>query len=171
MIDLWPEQLEDTEIRSPVSILREQATLLGSKTNNLVQADVEIGNTATGNFLYHFFIVAPTLNNYHYRLFSVEHDIALYPSLIYVGEELGQELGAQPKSQLAVEKAADRLQSMVWANSILPRATVDYYLSVNSEDEFVNTLKLILNSNVTKQVISALLSQISVRETNVLSPW
>lgn len=56
-----------SESDSPVSIMREQAKLLGDKTNNLVKADVGDGSPNNGRFVYHFYIVAPTLNNYHFR--------------------------------------------------------------------------------------------------------
>jgi len=40
MSDLWPKDIGNTNLRAPVSILREQASLLGEKTQNLVKADV-----------------------------------------------------------------------------------------------------------------------------------
>ena len=41
MVDLWPEDIAVyTKLRSPATILREQASLLGDRTQNLVEADV-----------------------------------------------------------------------------------------------------------------------------------
>jgi hypothetical protein len=172
MLDLWPEQLEDDTMRSPVSVLQEQAALLGSKTKNLVQAEVEIGNTANDNFLYHFFIVAPTLNNYHYRLFSVEHGITLYPALIYLEEELGQEVGAQPLNQVPANYLEQlRLQQeQIWIKvGFLTQPETQYKLKVDTVEEFLKALSAILSSTVTKRVVAALLSQINVRTTSMIS--
>ncbi len=43
MTDLWPETIGTVRVKSPVAILREQASLLGQKTQNLVQAQVKGG--------------------------------------------------------------------------------------------------------------------------------
>ncbi len=160
MTDLWPDQLDAFNLKAPVAILREQATLLGQKTKNLVQAEVENGTNVNGDFTYHFFIVAPTLNNYHYRLFTIEHKITLYPVQIYLGEDLGQELGASrnplTEAQLAMKQT---LRGMgLWPPSGVP----PYYVSAQSEDEFVGVLKVILSSQITLQVISALRSQLII---------
>lgn len=40
MVDLWPADIGEPNIRTPVSILREQASLLGEKTNNIVEGQV-----------------------------------------------------------------------------------------------------------------------------------
>ena len=40
MIDLWPKDLRTTTMTTPVTILREQASLLGVKTRNIVRAEV-----------------------------------------------------------------------------------------------------------------------------------
>jgi hypothetical protein len=39
-IDLWPKTKFETDVVTPVSILRRQAALLGEKTQQLVTADV-----------------------------------------------------------------------------------------------------------------------------------
>ena len=62
MEDLWPKEIGTAEITSPVAILREQASLLGQKTKNLVEADVSPLNNDTDTIFYHFYIVAPALD-------------------------------------------------------------------------------------------------------------
>jgi hypothetical protein len=74
--DLWGE-IGTTVTRSPVSILREQAALLGSKTNNFVEARVDT-STFRDTFIHAFNIVVPALD-YTYQLFSVQHGVDMYP--------------------------------------------------------------------------------------------
>ena len=38
--DLWPDDIAVTSLQVPVTILRQQATLLGEKTKNLVEGEV-----------------------------------------------------------------------------------------------------------------------------------
>jgi hypothetical protein len=61
-----------------VTILREQAALLGQKTRQQVLAEVETRNA--GEMLVHsFVIVVPALDNYKYELFKVQHGVPSYP--------------------------------------------------------------------------------------------
>ena len=63
MLDLWPEDIGPIpDLKSPVTILREQASLLGKKTNNLVEAELvqlEAVISEDREFSYAFLIVAP----------------------------------------------------------------------------------------------------------------
>ncbi len=165
MQDLWSKNIGKSIDNSPVTIMREQAKLLGQKTNNLVEAEVGIGSSTNGKFVYHFYIVASTLNDYHFRLFTVEHDIEMYPLTIYVDEVLGEELGAGPS-----KTAAAVLQKQV--NEILTGAgyakpSGQYILAISSESDFVDNLRKILNSKRSQQVINVLLSQMNVDYTRV----
>jgi hypothetical protein len=75
--DLWGE-IEATQIRTPLVILREQAALLGAKTKNLVEASV---NThADGDtFIHNFNLDVPALGRYRYNLFNIQHGPSIYP--------------------------------------------------------------------------------------------
>jgi hypothetical protein len=75
--DLWGD-IQPSAVRTPVAILREQAALLGNNTQNLVEAKVETSGIA-GNFIHSFNLVAPALDNYKYKLFTVHHGPELYP--------------------------------------------------------------------------------------------
>ncbi|MFN0166527.1 MAG: hypothetical protein ACKV22_08850 [Bryobacteraceae bacterium] len=82
--DFWGE-IQQSDVRPPVAILREQAALLGAKTNNLIEARVdtspdinELGET-TESFHYSFNLVVPALEFYRYCLFTIRHGIGLYP--------------------------------------------------------------------------------------------
>jgi len=79
--DLWGD-IQAKAIRTPVSILREQATLLGPKTQNLIEAKVAT-TTELGTFFHSFNLVVPALDSYTYRLFRVSHQIELYPIRVH----------------------------------------------------------------------------------------
>jgi hypothetical protein len=78
--DLWGD-IQTEKIRTPVSILREQAALLGPKTQNIVEAKVDT-RSERGDFYHYFTLVVPALDNYKYNLFAISHDIRLYPVLV-----------------------------------------------------------------------------------------
>lgn len=79
--DLWGD-IAPAAVRTPVSILREQASLLGAKTKNTIEGNVE--SRVSGSLLNHSFnLVVPALDNYTYELFQISHDVNLYP--IHVG--------------------------------------------------------------------------------------
>lgn len=89
MPDLWPQDLGDSTVTPPVSILREQAEALGKKTSGLVTARVQ--TTAAGDKLHHsFYLEVPSLDDYTYRLFGVEHPMELFPAVIYLDAAGGQ---------------------------------------------------------------------------------
>lgn len=74
--NLWPDFVIET-IKSPKAILKEQAGYLIAKTNNVLSADVETSHYKN-DISHEFYVVAPALNNYRYRLFSVSHGIVNY---------------------------------------------------------------------------------------------
>jgi hypothetical protein len=75
--DLWPDNIADSKLTTPITILKEQGALLGEKTKQLVTA--EVVTQTTGNlFVHSFYLMAPTLN-YRYELFRASHGINFYP--------------------------------------------------------------------------------------------
>ena len=64
--------------RTPLSILREQAALLGEKTGNLVEAQ-DSRDTYGPEFVLALNLVVPGLDNYTYQILKVRHPVALYP--------------------------------------------------------------------------------------------
>lgn len=80
--NLWPEFNLDEVIRSPKTILNEQAEFLAKKTKNLLMANVK---TYVGNnkIRHDFEIIAPKLNGYKYTLFNITHEsVFIYPCII-----------------------------------------------------------------------------------------
>ncbi len=137
MTDLWPSDLGTVTIKSPVTILREQASILGAKTNNIVKARVvkTMAQSVSGTMLpfnFEFQINAPALDNYSYRLFIIAYDVDLYPVKFRwldaaIVEEMG--LGREPG------------------------------LTASGPEEFNAILARIFGSQKTRHVIHAILSQ------------
>ncbi len=79
---LWGD-LEFSELmETPVTILRRQAALIGEQTNRVIEGVVETRG-ADDTFVYELSLVMPSLDNYQFKLISVQHDISLYPLTIY----------------------------------------------------------------------------------------
>lgn len=152
--DLWPEDLiGQPEIKAPVTILKEQASLLGKKTKNLIEAEVRpdqevetpttleriMGQTRPrlllneGEFRYDFYLVAKTLG-YRYKLLSIQHDINLYPVAMLPDEDIMMEISDGQKVQKQ------------WAKS---------------EPELIELLQRIFTAQKTRRVIQALLAQMT----------
>ena len=75
--DLWPVHFETPESLPPVALLRYQATLLGTKTRHIVEAVVEsrAPAEAKGTVYHNFYLIAPLLGDYKYKLFFVAHNL------------------------------------------------------------------------------------------------
>lgn len=73
-VSLWPSNLMPSNHRLPEDVLREQAQELARATNGLLQGLVEPGSH--GEWLtFNFYVVAPRLDSYSYRLFKVRHKV------------------------------------------------------------------------------------------------
>lgn len=128
--DLWPSDIAKEKVSTPISILRAQAARLGQKTGNLVEGRVD--TLAREDRIYHRFrLLAPALDNYTYELFRVSHPATMYP--IRVEEE---------PDQTQREKLISSKRKMI-----------------HSEDEFVEWLRSVLASELTRRVVEALVSQ------------
>jgi hypothetical protein len=86
--DLWGE-IAPSAVRTPASILREQASLLGSKTNHLIEGQVDT-QVSGSRFNHSFNLVAPALENYSYELFRIWHEVNIYP--VSYGYQRGEQL-------------------------------------------------------------------------------
>jgi len=137
--NLWPTDIEVTSVTPPVTILGQQATMLGNMTKNIILGDVKARESEEYDFSYIFYIVAPALNNYRYKLLTIYHNIDLYPVTIQVEEDIFNEV---PKS--ITRAIGERIPNSIFAKS---------------EEQFTEVLKAIFNSSKAKKVISALLAQ------------
>lgn len=142
MPDLWPE-IGVPNIRTPVSVLREQASLLGAKTNNVLEGDVTKVDGAvhwavSWEFIYVFHIVAPLLKDFRYRLLSIAHRIDMYPLRVRLSEELVREI----------------------TDAGAPFIFNSYYVAeTENEEAFMELIRLTLNSAKTMKIIHSLLAQ------------
>ncbi len=156
MSDLWPQDFGTTTAPTPVSILKEQASLLGQKTKNIVKGAVKrtsVGwdddrreamfrnfapvSAPTKVFNYTFYLEGPVLDNYTYRLFRISFDVDLYPVRFFIDEGMADELSISPKDGV----------------------------SAKDEEEFKAILSRILGSDRTRKVVTAILSQSTDLET------
>lgn len=147
MIDLWPDDITThTGLKAPVTILKEQGTLLGRKTSNIVEGMILKSPIDTKDFFeYDFYLVAPALGDYRYQLLRIKHSVDLYPLSIYIGGDVFEELSAEVKGQAA--------------------ATAGEYqhaLKADSEDRFMEILRAIFATQKVRRVIEAIIAQSGV---------
>jgi hypothetical protein len=138
MDDLWPkdlDQLAKSSAAAPVNILKEQAAVLGKRTNGLLDAEAVPHRDPydTTKLRYSFEIVAAALQNYRYELFQIVHGPEMYPVTFKVEREMSNDVKA------------------------------DSYggIDASNEEEFKKTFALILNSQKARKVISGLLAQLA----------
>ena len=137
MTDLWPSYLESlAPARTPLIILKEQASLLGLKTRNLVEAQVvEVPRLSEDEpFAFDFRLVASQFGGYRFSLFRIYYGITLYPVRFRIDEDICREM---------------------WPESSEP------FVRADSEQEFVQVLERLLGAEKTRRVIGALLAQSS----------
>jgi hypothetical protein len=85
MPDLWPDDFGGGEdVTPPIVILREQAEALARRTRGMLTARVVTRKDSRGGFVHEFMVEVPTLDNYSYELFWVDHPVVLYPAKIVV---------------------------------------------------------------------------------------
>jgi hypothetical protein len=132
--NLWPAEFAVEKVRSPKTILKEQAGYLMEMTRNVLSADVHTSNYKDTR-IHSFVVVAPALNNYRYTLFSVSHGGLFYPSTIKFSEDVDFN-----------DPGKESLYN-------------GYDCIVDSEDELVTEMKKIFNTSHTVRIISSLISQ------------
>lgn len=152
MPDLWSDDigLLVKGPKAPVVILREQASLLGRKTQNLVEAQVyrntskdSLSSIQAQDFIYSFCLVAPPLSSYRYHLFTISHGVWFYPISISGSDEIMAEI-ADSLPQCSLSSKA----------SILAKC----------EAEFLDILKALFGATRTKNILLALLAQMNSPE-------
>jgi hypothetical protein len=164
MQDLWPEITFEEQLDSPVAILKEQAALLGDKTQHIVTAEVRpLGTSIADQFVNGFYLVAPVLENYRYRLFTISYSVDPYPVIFELDELLHDEVKALGvRSSIAA--SADALHSAMksfndaeWPG--ITREIGQRTLKAQNEQQFVNILQAIFASERTKRIINVLRAQ------------
>lgn len=80
--DYWPTDIGEPNAVTPASMMRAQASLLGSKTNQQVTASVVSIGGSPAEFIWSFQLLSSTLGNYRYELFRVSHPLTLFPVVV-----------------------------------------------------------------------------------------
>jgi hypothetical protein len=108
-VDLWGIEIETSAARLPVTILREQASLLAKKTKGLVLADVST-MTILAELVHRFDLVVPGLDHYRYELFSIAHGVKGYP-VRFVGARIPFSERAAKNEEEFIDKLSAILSS------------------------------------------------------------
>lgn len=112
--NLWGEIPVESTIKTPVTILREQATILSDKTSKLLLGEVKQLPFPEDIFAYELRVVAPALSNYSYSILSIYHDIKLYPlELMSSGRSINCHDEDAFYSALEMELSSERVHKVI----------------------------------------------------------
>jgi hypothetical protein len=150
--NLWGELPNPETIRTPYTLLKEQASILTEITNSLLIGEV-IHNQKDKFFVIILRIKAPSLNNYTYSVLEAQYSIKLYPVFV---KNLASD-SFKKLENLEANKLRLGLMSAVEYPGWLENQG---YRQCSSEEELEKTLGEILSSPEVRRVISALLAQI-----------
>jgi hypothetical protein len=117
--NLWPDDIANSNLRSPVAILREQARFLAEKTRHLLEGFVRTKVLANNQLSHFFYIEAPKLDGYQFHLFTIEHQTDFYPVKIfsdsdhYVIAKSEEELMKRLSDLLSSEKTKKVIHALI----------------------------------------------------------
>jgi hypothetical protein len=77
--DLWPVFTPPTGVKAPVYVLKEQATLLSSKTQKIVRGFVQSIPSGGRSFAYLLELSSPALPGYSFNLLTLSYPLDFYP--------------------------------------------------------------------------------------------
>lgn len=78
--NLWGDIENLPKSKPPIAILKEQSQILEKLTKGLLTGYISDNKSNRREiFLFEFFIIAPSLNNYRYNVLSIKYDVGLYP--------------------------------------------------------------------------------------------
>lgn len=138
--DLWPD-LNLAPVVTPLSILREQAALLGKRTKGVLRGEVETWG-AGERISNSFNIVVPSLGDYKYTLFGVHYFPTGYPVYVDI-------------------KPYTSISEINLASEINPIEMPSSSRRIANENEFRNWLRLIFHSDEVKSIVENLYAQAS----------
>ena len=72
-----------TDIRTPLSILREQASALTEQTKGVLVGDVKTQSVNNGALEIDLELFVPALNNYRYRILTYRQPVQFYPGELF----------------------------------------------------------------------------------------
>lgn len=133
---LWPDTIGTIKEVPPVAILKEQAALLGEKTQNLVTAEVHsLADPGVNNFYDIFYLVAPALDNYRFELFQVTRNVEqFYPLRIYSStlDIKGQEIASENELMKALTTIFSHYKTIKIIQSMLAQSNAGVPIGVIS---------------------------------------
>jgi hypothetical protein len=102
--NLWPTDFGTLDVKTPVSILREQASGLGERTANIVVARTSAASPPHEGLFRHTLDLYCSPLNYQLTLLHVDHAIELYPAKIriHLAEDGPHELVARTPEEFTV---------------------------------------------------------------------
>ncbi len=77
--NFWGELPKVEKARTPLSILKEQAAMLGQLSNRLLEGDVTLESSSHSKIDAFLSIVAPSLGGYSIYIIRIMYDIQIYP--------------------------------------------------------------------------------------------
>lgn len=112
--DLWPSDIGSSKLIAPEVIIKEQAALLSSKTNNLVEAKVETIAHAT-QLEIKCYLVTKALPNSKPLLFKVINPLESYPASVYLDGQPTQQVNSYDELVEALRHifASDKIRNLV----------------------------------------------------------
>lgn len=84
--NLWGDFGSAEAIRTPTTVLNEQASALNVATKGVLRGKIEV-ESVRGEFQIVLSIVAPAINNYEFEVLQVSHGIELYPATVVAAWE------------------------------------------------------------------------------------
>jgi hypothetical protein len=101
--NLWADITSAAPVRTPTTILKEQATALMEMTKGTLIGKVEVNSKPGSDFEIVLSIIAPAINNYRFEVVYVGHGIQLYPANVIAAWERfssGKEVKCQNEDEL-----------------------------------------------------------------------
>lgn len=137
MDNLWPNFNDIQKIKTPKEILEEQGKILPKLTNDLVYVTIDpsavfnsdFSLTNKYDFTYDLNIRGRKLENYKFKLLTLGHNITIYPVRMRLDTDIRKEVGLN-----------------------------NLDIIIDNNNNFVNILREVLNSNKLKYVIASIIS-------------
>jgi len=133
---LWGDLSQPEIVRTPFTILKEQAAILSKATNGLLVGDVARSQSPGQQNVLSILVlrvIAPSLDDYRYSILEVCHDITLYP--LELRDFSGNETySKQCDSEEAFEQALGEILSSPPVRKVISALLSDIYANTPDID-------------------------------------
>lgn len=143
MESFWGSNLKKKNIDTPKKILQEQAKYLEKETEGCVFSEVinKASGLKRGDFELAYVLKAKYFEDYSYKLFSLSHDATIYPVIIILDTLIFDE------TKCGLSKI-DGVECEEHTKEVI----------VDTEEAFIETLKIILSSNEVGDLVSGIMT-------------